>query len=161
MSQAEVIDGLQFARDASRVRGTLGPAQLPRLAEMRWSVDEIAFDIQGGLSRQGKSCLRIQAVGHVELVCQRCLGPLALEVSVDVELELCESLSEIEQADDDVDRVLATRSMSVAQLVEDELILCLPIAPKHEDCAAASPVESGKRDSPFDVLAQWKKRSRP
>jgi len=32
------------------------------------------------------------------------------------------------------DRVLASKEMALRDLVEDELILSLPYAPRHEDC---------------------------
>jgi uncharacterized protein len=68
-------------------------------------------------------------------VCQRCLGPLQVPVEIDAELQLAESLREISEADDEVDRVLASRHMDVGQLVEDEVILALPMVPRHEECA--------------------------
>ncbi|OFZ73941.1 MAG: hypothetical protein A2W04_06890 [Betaproteobacteria bacterium RBG_16_64_9] len=158
MSQPGVIDGLQFARTGSEMRGTIGPAQLPRLAEMSCGVDEIAYAIKGGLNAEGKLCLRVQVSGTLQLVCQRCLGPIAHPVAVDVELELSDSLREIAQADDDVDRVLASPAMDAAQLVEDELILGLPLSPRHEGCeSAVQGSGESSRPSPFGVLERLKK----
>jgi uncharacterized protein len=76
----------------------------------------------------------------VQLVCQRCLGPLPVPIAVDVELQLAESLREISEADDSIDRVLASRNMDIGQLVEDEVILVLPMVPRHEACAVHGPV---------------------
>ena len=159
MSQAGVIDGLQFARTGSEVRGKLGPAQLPRLAEMSCGVEEIAYAVKGGVNSEGKPSLRIQATGTLQLVCQRCLGPLPHDVSVDVDLELSESIRDIAQAEDDVDRVLASRTMDVAQLVEDELILTLPISPRHEACDMGTGGKTNDTPSPFAVLERLKKRN--
>ena len=101
---------------------------------------------------------RRELLSRLRLVCQRCLGPLEFPVDVDVELELSESAAEIEKAEDDVDRVLATRSMEVAALVEDELILTLPFSPKHEACEVAEGADRSERVSPFGVLEQLKRR---
>jgi uncharacterized protein len=159
MSQPGVIDGLQFARLGSELRGTVGAAQLPRLAEMSCGVDQIAYAIEGGVNAEGKPCLRLRASGALQLVCQRCLGPIPHVVSLDVELQLSESLREIAQADDDVDRVLASPAMDVAQLVEDELILDLPLSPRHEGCEVApQEAQAPSRPSPFGVLARLKKQ---
>jgi len=71
----------------------------------------------------------------MQLVCQRCLDPLPVPIAIDAELQLSESLREISDADDEIDRVLASRHMDVGQLVEDEVILALPMVPRHETCA--------------------------
>jgi uncharacterized protein len=71
----------------------------------------------------------------VKLLCQRCLDPIQIPIAIDAELQLAENVREISEADDEIDRVLASRNMDVAQLVEDEVILELPIAARHEECA--------------------------
>jgi uncharacterized protein len=158
MSQPGVIDGLQFARGGSEIHGTLLPERFQRLAQMHCRVGEVAYSVRGGANAKGKPCLRVRAGATLELTCQRCLEALRQAVEVDAELELSESPQEMAQAEDDTDRVLATASMDVAQLVEDELILALPDAPKHEDCEV--PVEGLERSrvSPFDALARLKGR---
>ncbi|HEY6241371.1 MAG TPA: DUF177 domain-containing protein [Burkholderiales bacterium] len=135
MSQAEVIDGLHFARAALQKRGCAGMEQLSRLAQMRCSTQGLEYHLSGGTANNGKPCLRISVRGCVQLVCQRCLDPLPIPVVIDAELQLAESLREISEADDEVDRVLASRQMDVGRLVEDEVILALPMVPRHEACA--------------------------
>ena len=158
MSLVGVIDGLQFARDGGELRGTLGLEQLPRLAESPCKTFGVGYCLRGGLNRAGKPSLAITASGRIELVCQRCLGSLLIDVDLDVELELCADPDAIAQADDEVDRVLATREMSVAQMVEDEVILALPQVPKHENCKVESLIAQPKEQSLFSVLAGLKKR---
>ena len=153
MSQAGVIDGLQFARGALQQRGTLGMEQLPRLAQLQCSTASgLDYVLRGGVTGYGKLYLRISVAGKLQVVCQRCLGPLLVSIAVDVELQLAGSLREIVEADDNIDRVLASKTMNVAQLVEDEVILYLPVVPKHENCApdnSAAQVSG----SPLDALA--------
>lgn len=152
MWQAGLIDGLHFARAALERRGSLGIESLPRLAQMQGSTEGLEYRLRGGTAGNGKACLRISVRGDVRLVCQRCLGPLATPLEVEVELQLAEDPREIAQAQDDVDRVLASAAMNVAQLVEDEVILALPMVPRHEACVAAgAPPQT--RASPFDALA--------
>ncbi len=134
MSQAEVIDGLQFARGAREQRGVVGMERLPRLAQLQCSSEGLEYELRGGWTGNGKPCLRLSVRGSVELRCQRCLDPIQVPIAIDVELQLAESEREISEADDEVDRVLASRNMDVGWLVEDEVILALPMAPRHEDC---------------------------
>jgi uncharacterized protein len=135
MSQAEVIDGLQFARAGLERRGVVGMERLPRLAQLQCSTEGLEYDLRGGRASNGEPCLRLSVKGSVRLVCQRCLDPVQVPIAVDAELLLAKSLREISEADDEVDRVLATRNMDVACLVEDEVILGLPMAARHEECA--------------------------
>ncbi len=157
MPQAGVIDGLQFARKAEVRQGRLGLSDLPRLAEMRCSTEALEFQVSGEMNARGKPCLRVAISGLLQLVCQRCFGPLPHHVAVDVELVLSEDHREIEEADDDMDRVLATRQMDLGRLVEDEVILALPMVPRHENCASAAVAGREARESPFGVLANWKR----
>ena len=154
MRHPRAIDGVQFSRNGSQVRGTLGCEHLPRLAELGCRVLAASFELQGATSSTDKPCLRLQAAAQVELVCQRCLEPLQMHLAAEAELELCESGLEIARAQDDVDRVLACPAMDVAQLVEDELILALPDTPKHERCALSLGGEAAGRASAFEPLSR-------
>ena len=158
MSLPGVIDGLQFARDGGELRGILGLERLLRLAELPCKTSGVDYWLRGGLNRTGKPSLGLKASGRLEVVCQRCLGPLLIDVEVDVELELGADPKFIAQAEDEVDRVIATRDMGVAELVEDEVILALPEAPKHEVCDTDGAIAGPKKQSPFGVLAGLKKR---
>ena len=158
MSQPGVIDGLQFARGAQAVRGVLGMEQLPRVAELQGATEGLAFGVRGGMRDDGKPCLWISVSGELRLVCQRCLGQLIFPLSIEAELVLTEDAREIAQADDDIDRVLASRAMDVAQLVEDEMLLSLPMAPRHDRCSAAAATGREAKASPFSVLTDLKRK---
>jgi uncharacterized protein len=159
MSQPGVIDGLQFARGAHEVRGVLGVEHLPRLADMQGATEGLAFGLRGGMRDDGKPCLWISVSGELRLVCQRCLGALVFPLSVDVELVLTEDPREIERAEDEADRVLASRAMNVAQLVEDEVLLALPMVPRHDRCSVEIPAGRDVNASPFSVLTELKRKT--
>lgn len=153
MLQGGVIDGLDFARVGGRLAGTLELADLPRLAELGCNAARIEYAIRGGTTTRERPGLHVDATGQVDLACQRCLEPVAVKVAAHAELELVTSQREIDGADDDIDRVLASRSMEVAELVEDEVILALPMVPTHAECPVAASVSGSERESPFAALA--------
>jgi uncharacterized protein len=153
MSRAGTIDGLQFARGRDRVSGSLGIEALPRLAAMGCDAATLAYSVRGGENGGGRLSLTIEISGELRLVCQRCLGPLAFPLAARSELELAETESEIEAAEDDIDRVLATKAMDVAVLVEDEAILALPMAPLHERCETGVTPGAAVKAAPFASLA--------
>jgi uncharacterized protein len=157
MSQARTIDGLSFAHERSRVAGQLTLAAFPRLVESDASAAEVAYEIRGGTNAEGRPSLRVLAEGSIAVACQRCLQPLPVPIAVDAELELAESLAAAEGANDAVDRVVASRRMDVAALVEDELLLALPMVALHEDCEL-SVEDAGSRASPFAALAALKSK---
>lgn len=134
MSRAGVIDSLHFARAALEQRGVLGMERLPRLAKMQCSTPGLEYHLRGKGASNGKPCLRFSVRGSVQLPCQRCLDLFPVPIAIDAELQLSESLREILEADDEIDRVLASRHMDLGQLIEDEVILALPMVPRHEAC---------------------------
>jgi uncharacterized protein len=155
------IDGLQFARSGGVRAGALAAEVLPRLTESGALPTNIVFRIEGGRDPSGFSVLRITVTGTLTLICQRCLGEFEWSLATDTTLRLAKSQTEIELAEDEVDRVLASRSMDVVQLVEDEILLAMPMVPRHERCGGDA-LKQGKSGavSPFEALAALKRGSR-
>ena len=160
MSQPAAIDGLAFARGATVLEGQLGLESLPRLAQSGCSGATVDFVLEGEINERGKPGLRLAVDGSVRLECQRCLDDLDLPLHLQAQLEFAASDAEIAAADDDIERVVAGREMSVAALVEDEVLLALPMVPKHERCNAAAELGAKARASAFQALAALKKLNR-
>ncbi len=133
---------------------------LPRLAQSGCSAAAVDFVLAGEINEHGKPGLRLSVTGNVRLRCQRCLGDVGFPLRLEAQLELAAGEAEILAAEDDIDRVVAGRDMNVADLVEEELILALPMAPKHEQCRAAAGAEAGAGPSAFQALAALKKLNR-
>lgn len=159
MLQPAAIDGLAFARNAAVLRGRLGMESLPRLAQSGCSGSVLDFVLTGEISERGKPGLKLAVQGNLRLECQRCLGDLDFPLHFEAQLEFAASEAEITAADDDIERVVAGREMSVAALVEDEVLLALPMVPKHEQCSAAAGLGADSKPSAFEALAALKKRS--
>ena len=139
------------------LRGRLELESLPRLAQSGCSGARVDFSLAGEINDRGMPGLRLAADGTVRLQCQRCLGDVDLPVRVETQLELALGEAEILAADDEIERTLAGDAMNVAALVEDEVILALPMAPKHEQCRAAAGSVGGAEPSAFQALAALKK----
>ena len=104
---------------------------------------------------RGRPGLRLKVKGTLMLRCQRCLEAMAYEVDTDETLVLAATLAEIhaEPADSHApDRVVAGKEMALRELIEDELILAVPYAPRHEDCEPAGAGERAEKVSPFAGL---------
>ena len=110
-----------------------------------------------------ESWLHLRARTSVRLECQRCLEAMTLPLDVDREIRFVpgEDAAAALDADDDAHDVLATsRALDLHSLVEDELLLALPIVPRHAVCPAPLVVaETGQADhpNPFAMLAGWRR----
>src|SRR5262245_30228294 len=156
MSRAGTIDGPRFAAEREVVAGVLAIADLPRLAELGCEAATLDYTVRGGEDAEGRATLTVGVSGELRLTCQRCLDPVDVPLATTTVLELAGSQAEIDAADDERDRVLASKSMDVAALVEDEVILALPMVPLHVHCETAVTAAGGENASPFAALAGLK-----
>jgi DUF177 domain-containing protein len=156
MSHRPVIDGFEFASAGATQQGVWPLSEFPRLHDMLVNdADEVAYRIDGMRDERGRLALKISVSGTLQLRCQRCLEAMPLEVRTDEVLFLAATQAEIDAEPADAhapDRVLAGEEMSVRDLVEDELILVLPYAPRHERCKARAAADRDERVSPFAGL---------
>ena len=156
MSHQPVIDAFEFAAAGAKQQGAWSVTDFPRLRDMlAGDAGEIDYEIEGVRDERGRPALRVRVRGTLQLRCQRCLGAVAFEVESDETLVLASNLAEIdaEPADPNTpDRLLAGEGVPVRELLEDELILALPYAPRHERCAAGAGPRADERISPFAGL---------
>jgi uncharacterized protein len=156
MSHQPVIDGFEFATAGATQEGTLPISSFPRLQDLLVSDNgEAAYTLIGVRDERGRPSLRLKVRATLSLRCQRCLGPLAHEVDTDEILVLAASQAEIDADPVTVDmpsRVVAEKEMALRDLVEDELILALPYAARHEDCEARPEGHDRAASSPFAGL---------
>ena len=140
MSHQPVIDGFEFATAGATQEGKLPLSGFPRLRDQFVSdAGDVTYALKGVRDARGRPSLQLKVRGSLQLRCQRCLGALAHDVDARQVLVLAGSQEEIDAEAagvEDPDRVVAAKEMSVRDLVEDELILALPYAPRHEDCEA-------------------------
>jgi uncharacterized protein len=155
MSRQPVIDGFEFAAAGAKQQGVLPLDSFSRLRDMLASAaGEVSYSLEGMRDGRGRPALRVMVRGTLLLRCRRCLEALPEEVASDETLVLAATQAEIDADPPDADlpdRLLAGEAMSVRDLVEDELILALPYAPRHEACEASAKAGEEKV-SPFAGL---------
>jgi uncharacterized protein len=161
---AFVIDAFEFCRSNGYREGVTLVADMPRLAaECANPSGELAWAIQGGQTKQGYPSMTLSVSGVVQLVCQRCLAPFGYDLDSSTMLVLGkndEDADEIEEVLDDetIDVIVGSHSCDIMQLLEDEALLALPQAPKHEVCPDTQVLDSLKSEkvSPFAALKSLK-----
>jgi uncharacterized protein len=160
------IDSLDFARNGSEISGEIPVAEMPRLLDALDNTrGTIGYKVRGGVDSLGKSFLDVNVTGSCQLRCQRCLGAMEHSIRVDTRLMLLDqagfdALGDVAGGDEDEsDSILADEQLDVLNQLEEEILLSLPIAPKHESgmCQAADGMGVQKADkNPFAVLAKLK-----
>jgi uncharacterized protein len=135
-------------------------SSLERLAALSPSAGEAAsltasFTFQPG--PEGFPQVRLVVAGAVTLVCQRCLDPVLLPVAIDVLLTLASSDAEAAGLAEPFETaLLADGELVPAQVVEDEVLAALPLAPKHSEttrCGREEQMNSGEVHRPLAGLA--------
>jgi uncharacterized protein len=156
MSHQPVIDGFEFASAGATQQGVWPLSEFARLRDvLAHDVGEVAYEVSGVRDERGRPGLRLKVDGTLALRCQRCLEPMPFEVHTDETLVLAATLAEIHAEPADArapDRVVAGKEMALRELIEDELILAVPYAPRHESCAPAGALHSAEKVSPFAAL---------
>ena len=164
-SGTRAIDPARFARDRSRVTGLLAVDQLPRLADLLFSREGVvSYSVEGDTSANGQPMLRIRLSGDLAVSCQRCLDRLPLHLDVQRDLVLVAAaagVDPLEDEDDDTDAIPSTGSLDLHDLLEQEIVLSVPMAPRHpENACGIQPADEKGGDaagSPFSALMRFKR----
>jgi uncharacterized protein len=118
-------------------------------------------------SIEPQNWLHLEARTSMPLVCQRCLGPVATPLDVDRWFRFVRDEDEAAALDAQIeDDVLALgRPLDLLGLIEDELLLALPLVPRHERCPVPLPMSAGiepeleaEPANPFAALEALKRR---
>jgi uncharacterized protein len=155
-----ISDAFAFARDGRVLEGTLTVSSLERLHDLLVGQDgEVTFRLGGYKDDGGEPMLHLEVSGLIPLACQRCLEAVPFDLDVDSLLELVPAgaeLSQDELEDDTRDFLPVERELDVVELVEDEILLALPVAPRHEKCGLPGAADAGERINPFAKLSGLK-----
>jgi uncharacterized protein len=137
---AQRFDAIRLARERNVIEGSVDPNALSRIAEQLTGPGSVAWRVEGTSDPAGRPALRIGLRGSVTLECQRCLDDFAWLVDVTTEVLLARDDAELAalDADSSLEVVLAEGPLDPLALVEDELVLALPFAPRHPDEACDS-----------------------
>lgn len=156
------IDSIDFAKNGKEISGEAPLAEMTRLLDMLENPQGfLSYTVRGGMSSFGVPLLDISMAGQVQLCCQRCLNAMDYPVSLEERLLLRDqaSLDALGDDEEEFDSILAEAHLDVLNILEEEILLSLPIAPRHEsgDCmAAAKENRQGEAKNPFAALAELK-----
>lgn len=175
---ARRLDVKAFAEEGAHLHGEEPVRVHERLlaeTQGRGAETPVHWSARGELRNPGhvnpEIWVHLQSDAILSLTCQRCLSPVDVPVSVDRSFRFVPdedmAASQDEQSEEDV--LALGRSLDLVELVEDELLMELPLAPHHEACPeplklAVSDEDfedaSAPRENPFALLGKLKSGSR-
>ncbi len=169
--QAFALAGGQLASEGmatpfDRLRGECAPGS--------GDLEPMSWQAHGEMRAQGagkaQPWLHLVAEGALTVVCQRCLGPVKVPLSVDRWFRFVadEAAAEAEDDESEEDVLALEPRPDLEALLEDELLMALPLVPMHEVCPepvvmrvadgdVSKPEDEEPRKSPFAELARLKK----
>ena len=161
------IDPFRFAHNGLRLSGQIPLSSMPRLAESLVT-DEgmVDVDLLFDIDETGLPFMEGRFKTSIQLICERCMSPMTLDLDVPALLGIIRHEGKIEGLAEQYEPWIIDDAKHVdpVHMVEDELILALPIVPKHENACLPEDVwqsgeqekEADKPASPFAVLAALK-----
>jgi len=162
----EFIEPLRLAESGRSLSGRIPLARFHRLAEsLSSSEGEVDVVMDFGLDEQGRPCLLARIRVRLQVLCQRCLEPMDLPMELETRLQLVTSEGKEQALPEGFEALVVSESpFFLADIVEDELILALPLVPMHPDDICPARAKSGfgmesdseNRESPFAVLETLK-----
>lgn len=144
------LDVFEFAHSARQAAGSVRVTQLPRMlnevpaeaperdTSFTWQAEgSTQPELQDDGSEAAQPYLRLAVHGVVWLECQRCLTPYEQRFDVDATYRLVQTEEEADAYpldDDELDVIVGSRQFDLIDLIEEELLLSLPLVPKHDVC---------------------------
>lgn len=122
----------QLGHQRARFEGELNVASSDRLHDLVGDGSRVTAQIQFDSHPSGAVLVDLSLEGALRLICQRCLEQMTFGLDVTVGLALVESEAGASLAPPGYEPVvLAEKRASPAVLAEDEIIMALPMVPKH------------------------------
>ncbi len=153
------------------VAGSVDSTRLPQISEAAASEGiEVQVSLKFVVDRFGQKKIQGFVTAKLKMICQRCLQPAPLELQESIKLALLASEDQISGLDPEWDPWITSEPrLELADLVEEQLMLALPIVHMHEDVKCIEKLgyhaetdrdlpESADNESgnPFSILKQLK-----
>ncbi|MBE9549005.1 MAG: DUF177 domain-containing protein [Proteobacteria bacterium] len=143
------VNPWRLAEGQQSLAGSIPLCQLKRLggflhggeAQLESSVEgsnQVRFDARFGTGDNRRPVLRLRVMAELPLLCQRSLEVYLEKIDREIELTLIDAESSREgreEIDDGTDTVLVdSKQLAIADVVEDELIISLPLIAVNPEC---------------------------
>lgn len=157
----ETVDAWRMVQGQRAFQGRMPLADFARLTDSLADADgDVAYDLEFGRDAYGIAFLRLHVDAGLPLICQRTLERFVQPVTIDQRLGLISKEQEEAGLPEGYEPLLITDGQLVpADVIEDELILTLPVVPVSpgaplEFTTGTDEPDEPARENPFAVLAR-------
>lgn len=173
MSNSELperVDAYKLTDQGSRLEGVVPSERFPRLIDTVLSQDaEFSASLNFDRDEEKRRIVEGSVSGNVEMECQRCLRPVAIHLEGRFSLAIVynDEMAKALPASMEPLMLLPDEPLVVAEVLEDELLLSLPMHAKHApgECQIqtefkpddADESDQPEKENPFKVLESLKK----
>lgn len=152
------IDVRHWCQESRQITGQTSLSKFERLVQetqglgaentVTWSVRGWTVTDASGTS---VAWLHLDASLDMPLTCQRCLSPVNVPSHIQRSYRFVESEAQAELEDDESeeDLLVISRDFDLTALIEDEVLMDLPVVPRHEVCPV--PVKLVAADENFEA----------
>lgn len=158
MKKSLIINNLEFAKKKQKLADSFAVSDLTRLAEVLAPHDKnirpatIHFELTGVCKQFSQPGLHLRIKTELPVICQRCLDEMLISLDLSFDYLISDSTIDALDDNDEMDWLEADYEMNLQELIEDELLLAMPLAPVHEENCNKSSMQSGEKPNPFAVL---------
>ena len=158
----QTIEPLRLAKAGKKIAGQYVLNELKRLnGLLHDNTGFVSFMLEFTRDEeQGLYCVTGEIKANLHAVCQRCLGSMELQINSPVYLGIVNRQTDISKLPDKYEPlILGEDPVSLLELIEDELLLAIPMSPMHElnRCSGAeilSEINDAAPNRPFAVLKE-------
>jgi len=162
---SQSINPLRLAKSRERIEGSLQLDSFERLeGDLLENTGKLNFSLSFDFDECGVCVIESDIDTEVILECQRCLKPVLININKKSLLGVVKSKDEIDNLAKEYEPLqISEETVSVKQLIEDELLLCIPLSALHSEneCAGKTALDKINEDAkpkPFAALAALKKK---
>ena len=158
-----MIEPAKLAVSEKRLEGQVPLSKLGRISDLILERDgAVSYSLAFARDDMGIVQISGDLTAPLTVTCQRCLGIMQLQLRCQVNVGVIDDQQQIDELPETLEPVIAEeRRISLLQLLEDELLLGMPLAPVHEpsDCPATKLLGelAVSKENPFAVLKDLKK----
>jgi len=141
------VDTRKVFQSEGKLIGSIGLERLTRFRELLANDNaEVEVELEFSLNRSKQQLITGEVRAKVEVACQRCLEPVLIRFSDNIALALVRRESDVAKLEKSLDPwMVEDHKLSLAELVEEQLLLGMPIVSTHEDVNCLTRLEYEKQ----------------
>jgi uncharacterized protein len=158
MTNLKHIDNVDFAKNNHTTSGNIDVATLIRACDLFDELNgNVNYTLTGFVNENNLPTLKVTICGKIHTLCQTCLEKIEIHLDVQSSIPIFYTEADLDNAlfgKDSIydDGILADSNFEINNFIEDEIIMLLPTAPKHDQCIEVK--HKDNENHPFAGLKQ-------